>query len=103
LIIPVTIIPEATYLINHYLGQQEEAAFLASINCGELALEQVSNVDMARCSELIELYADANIGFVDASVIAVSERLKVTKIFTTDRRHFGLIRPKHCAALELLP
>jgi len=103
LIVPVTVIPEAAYLINRYLGQQAEVAFLASLNNGELALEQVSNADMVRCSELLEIYADANIGFVDASVIAVSERLKVAKILTTDRRHFSLIRPEHCPALELLP
>jgi predicted nucleic acid-binding protein len=103
LIVPITVIPEATYLINRYLGQKAEAAFLASINNGELALEQVSSADIVRCSELLDLYEDANIGFVDSSVIALAERLKVTKILTTDRRHFSMIRPKHCKALELLP
>jgi predicted nucleic acid-binding protein len=103
LVVPVTVIPEATYLINRYLGQQAEAAFLASINSDELSLEQVTRADMVRCSELLAQYADANIGFVDASVVAVAERLKIPRILTTDRRHFSLIRPKHFPALELLP
>jgi predicted nucleic acid-binding protein len=48
-------------------------------------------------------YADSDIGFVDASIVAVAERLNVRKIVTLDRRHFGLIRPRHCEAFAILP
>jgi predicted nucleic acid-binding protein len=43
------------------------------------------------------------LGFVDVSLVAVSERLKISAIATTDRRHFSRIRPKHTAAFRLLP
>jgi predicted nucleic acid-binding protein len=42
-------------------------------------------------------------GGVDASVIAVAERFGVERIATLDRRHFGVVRPKHTPALTLLP
>ena len=48
-------------------------------------------------------YADSNIGFVDASIVAVAERLDIRKVLTLDRRHFGVIRPRHCPALDILP
>ncbi|OGW28926.1 MAG: hypothetical protein A2X59_11640 [Nitrospirae bacterium GWC2_42_7] len=46
---------------------------------------------------------DANLGFVDASIMAIAERLKVKKIFTTDRRHFSILKPKHCKSFTLVP
>jgi uncharacterized protein len=33
----------------------------------------------------------------------MAERLGVTRLLTLDRRHFGLIRPRHCPALDILP
>jgi uncharacterized protein len=47
--------------------------------------------------------ADADIGFVDAAVLAVVERLDEPKLASLDHRHFGRLRPRHCDALALLP
>jgi len=33
----------------------------------------------------------------------VAERLGVAGLLTLDHRHFGLIRPRHCTALDILP
>jgi predicted nucleic acid-binding protein len=41
-------------------------------------------------------------GFVDATIGATAERLKISRILTTDRRDFPVIRPRHCKAFELL-
>jgi len=43
------------------------------------------------------------LGIVDASIVALCERLGETKLATLDRRHLGAIRPRHCDAFELLP
>ena len=59
--------------------------------------------DYARITEIMEAYADRDVGFVDASVLAVVERLGETKLATLDRRHFSILRPSHVDALELLP
>jgi uncharacterized protein len=40
---------------------------------------------------------------VDASVVAVAERLGLAEVATLDRRHFSAIRPKHVTAFTLLP
>ena len=66
-------------------------------------LEPVEPPDWARIVELLEEYADMPLGIVDASVVAACERLGVTTLATLDRRHFSVVRPRHCEALTLVP
>jgi uncharacterized protein len=35
--------------------------------------------------------------------VAIAERLRLTAIATTDRRHFSGIRPRHRASFTLVP
>jgi predicted nucleic acid-binding protein len=63
----------------------------------------MKNEDFRRVWQLLDTYANINIGFVDASLIAIAERLKINRILTTDRKHFSIIRPRHCSAFDLLP
>ncbi len=65
--------------------------------------EPVEPADWRRIVELLDEYADLGLGTVDASVIAACERLGVTELATLDRRHFSVVRPRHCEALTLLP
>jgi hypothetical protein len=101
LLVPVSVVPEAAYLIRTRLGSAAERAFVASLAAEELAIEPLRTADLARISELMEAYAQ--IGFVDASVVATAERLRVSTIATTDRRHFGAVRPRHVPAFTLVP
>jgi predicted nucleic acid-binding protein len=103
LIVPVTVIPEACYLMNTYVGRDTERRFVLSLLQGEMRVENLTIEDLKRASRLLEQYQDANIGFVDATVVAVAERLRIRRLLTTDRRHFTLIRPRHCPAFHLLP
>jgi predicted nucleic acid-binding protein len=70
---------------------------------GELRLEATTTGDLARMAELVWTYADFLPGAADASVIAIAERLDVTWVATIDYRHFRVVRPRHCDALDLLP
>jgi len=74
-----------------------EAAFLESVATGEFEYVAVTNDDLLRMAELVRAYTDLPLGAVDASVIAISERLKVTDVATLDRRHFSVVRPKPAA------
>jgi predicted nucleic acid-binding protein len=53
--------------------------------------------------ELVVQYADLPLGAVDASVVAIAERLGVTEVATLDRRHFTVVRPRGIGPLLLLP
>ena len=48
-------------------------------------------------------YRDAELDYTDTSIMVVAERLNITRIFTFDRRDFGMYRPKHCDYFELVP
>lgn len=54
-------------------------------------------------AELVETYIDLPLGIVDAAVIAIAERLRLTEIATLDHRHFTVVRPQHTTAFVLLP
>jgi uncharacterized protein len=103
LLVPATVLPEVCYLLNTHLGQEPEKALIAAIIQGELRIEGLKDEDFRRSLRFLETYSDINIGFVDASLVAMAERLKIQRILTTDRRHFSIVRPCHCHAFELLP
>jgi uncharacterized protein len=102
LLVPVTVVTEVCQLIEKRQGSKAEAAFLSSFRSG-LVLIDVTNEDLGRMSELVEVYADLPLGAVDASVIAVAERLGLTEVATLDRRHFTVVRPRYVGAFTLLP
>jgi uncharacterized protein len=101
--VPSTVLPEVDYFVTRNMGAYAAASFMEQITTGELRFEFLSAADFPRTVELMRRYSDSNIGFVDASIVAVAERLNVRKVITLDRRHFGPIRPRHCPALEILP
>ena len=90
-------------MIESRLGPRAEAAFVTSIAAGELAVIELITTDWARCAELIDTYTDLGLGLVDASVIAIAERLRVTTIATMNHRDFAVVRPAHCDTFELIP
>jgi uncharacterized protein len=61
------------------------------------------NEDILRIAEILDRYADSRIDFVDASVMAVAERLNIVTVLTLDRRDFSLFRPRHCDGFVLIP
>jgi predicted nucleic acid-binding protein len=103
LVVPVTVLPEADYLLTTRLGPRVAIAFLESIVQGDMSLEHLTSADVRRALEIVKTYTESDVGFVDASIVALAERLRVGRILTLDRRHFHFLRPAHRAAFELLP
>jgi hypothetical protein len=103
LVVPVAVLPEVAYLLAAHLGPEAEQKLVRSVVNGEMTLEELTLQDLRRALELLNRYAAARIGFVDAAVVATAERLRISRILTTDRRDFSLMRPRHCRAFELLP
>jgi hypothetical protein len=52
---------------------------------------------------IVRKYQTLKLGYVDAIVVALAERLGEATIATLDRRHFGVIRPEHAPAFRLIP
>ncbi len=102
-VIPVCVLSEVCYLLHTRISPDAEAAFVRALADGEFTTEPLEPEDVTRASELLEKYSDLALGFVDATVIATAERLDVTEVLTTDRRHFAAVRPRHIRSLRLSP
>ncbi|GAA4702849.1 type II toxin-antitoxin system VapC family toxin [Phytohabitans rumicis] len=103
LMVPAPVITEVFWLLESTQGPQAEAAFLDAVARSELDVVAITALDAYRMAELVRRYADLPLGAVDASVVTVAERLRVTEIATLDRRHFTVVRPAHVEAFTLLP
>lgn len=103
LVIPAPVFVEVDYWIHTRLHPGVLVALLDDILAGAYIVEDLRPDDYRRIRELCDRYADADVGFVDASVLAVAERLNEPKLATLDHRHFGMMHPRHVDALRLLP
>lgn len=103
LVIPSPVLVEVDYWIQRRLHPGALVALVADIEAGAYTVVDLEAADYTRVRELCDRYADADIGFVDAAVLAIVERLDEPKLATLDRRHFGLLRPRHRESIELLP
>jgi uncharacterized protein len=103
LLVPGAALVEIDYWLVKLGGPEVWAQFVADIDNGAYRVHQPTQADLARAAELELAYRDLRLGFVDASIVALCERLGETQVATLDHRHFSLVRPRHCSHLELLP
>jgi uncharacterized protein len=103
IVVPALVVTEVAYFLGDRIGNHAELAFARSIRRGELDVEPVEPPDWMRIEELVDQYADLPLGVVDASVVAACERLGAETLASLDRRHFSIVRPRHCEALRLVP
>lgn len=102
-IVPAPVLVELEYLLRRAEDAGAFRAFLEDAARGAFTIEALLADDYSRVGELLQTYSDLRLGFVDAAVLAVTERLHEPKLATLDHRHFRVIRPRHTEALELLP
>jgi len=103
LLVPAPVVVELDWLAGNRLGPEPFAAFLTDVEEQSIAIVELVRADYVRVRDLLARYADLKLGFVDAAVVAVVERLREDKLATLDHRHFAAIRPRHVEALTLLP
>jgi uncharacterized protein len=103
LVVPVLVLSELDYWCGERLTTDVWLSFLEDVLNGAYGIESPTQGDLERCRDLQLTYADLRVGVVDASILALAERLAETKVATLDHRHFATMRPRHISALELLP
>jgi predicted nucleic acid-binding protein len=101
LILPAPVIPEVDHLLGQRLGAASRQTFYAGIVDGYYLVADVPTATYERIADLNRRFESLGLGFVDAAVAALAEVLGLTRIATTDRRHFDPL----AAALgfELVP
>jgi hypothetical protein len=103
LVVPTCVLVEVDYWTQKLLGHEIWDVFVEDVMAGAYRVEPLTLEDLKRASELERTYRHLDLGLVDASVIALCERLGETKVATLDHRDFSVVRPRHCASLRLLP
>ncbi len=103
LVVTVPVLVELEWLATRRLGPTAFDEVLASVDEGALLVTDLDPGDWARVRSLCRTYSDLPLGLVDASVIALAERLGERVVATLDRRHFGVVRPRHVPSLALVP
>lgn len=103
LLVPQVALTEVVYILKRETGMRGALAFLDEFNASFLRLQDVIPDDLIRVREIMAEYIDARLDFVDCCMMALSERLAITQVFTYDQRDFSIFRPRHVDYLELLP
>jgi predicted nucleic acid-binding protein len=101
LILPASVVPEVDHLLGRRLGPKSRLTFYAGIVEGYYLVADLPKDGYARVAELNRRYGDIDLGFVDASIIAMAETLGLSRIATTDRRRFAPLA--ETLSLEILP
>lgn len=101
--VPGTVVAEVCYLLARAAGTQAEAQFLDLLGSGFLSPVDLTPEGYQRAAQLVRRYADLPLGGVDASLVAVAERLGIAELVTLDMRHFTVVRPNHVEAFRLSP
>ena len=97
------VLAELDYLLIRHVGRRAQAALLEEVARGAYQLEPFGAADVARAGEVVEQYADLEIGLADASIVVLAERHAVTEVLTLDQRHFRAMRIERRKRFKVLP
>jgi len=101
LILPAPVIPEVDHLLGVRLGARSRQTFYAGIVEGAYLVVDLPREGYARVADLNSRFDDLALGFVDAAIVALAESLGLSRVATTDRRHFAPLAS--ALSLELVP
>jgi predicted nucleic acid-binding protein len=101
LILPAPVIPEVDHLLGRRLGAKSRLTFYAGMVEGYYLVVDLPSAAYARVADLNRRFDDLELGFVDAAIVALAEALGLSRVATTDRRHFAPLAA--ALSLELLP
>ena len=101
LILPAPVIPEVDHLLGQRLGVKSRLAFYEGVVEGYYLVADLPRDGYRRVAELTQRFHELELGFVDAAVVALAEALGLSRIATTDRRHFTPLA--QALSLQLVP
>ena len=97
------VLAELDYLVMRHVGRRAQAALLDEVARGAYQLEPFGAVDVARAKEVVEQYADLEIGLADASIVVLARRHTIADVLTLDQRHFRAMRIERRKRFKVLP
>jgi predicted nucleic acid-binding protein len=102
-IISIAVLPELFFMVADRRSYHDAIRALRMVRDSRFQIEQILSEDLKRMDEIMEKYSDNKFDFADTAIMALSERMKLTQVYTFDHRDFGVYRPLHTDYLEILP
>lgn len=100
-VIPAPVLVEVEYLLRPWPDAFE--ALVADCEAGHYRVFELAPGWLSRATATLARYRDLGVGLVDVAVLLTVEAFSEERLATLDHRHFAVLRPAHCEALELLP
>ena len=91
-LLPWAILAEVDYLLGAHVGGGAQDAFMADLADGSFVVEWGRDDDLEEAGRLTRQYSALRLGLVDAVVLAIAGRRRVTAIATLDVRHFAAVK-----------
>ncbi len=80
------VVTEVSHMLD--FNVQTQIDFLTWIQLGGVNIEAIKNEDIGRIIELSMKYSDLPMDLADASLVVLSEKLKIKKIITIDSDYY---------------
>ena len=95
------VISEAMHLLRFSWEAQDGLWDLIASNA--LRLFSLDVTDVQRMRQLMQKYRDLPMDLADAALVRIAERESLSRIFTIDRRDFGVYRPAKVGRFQIIP
>jgi len=97
------VLTEAWLLIEARVGVYFANRLWMSVSQGIFDILELDRDDLVNAFKIENKYRESGFGFIDSTCFALCEKYKIRKVFTYDRKHFGIYKPGFSEILELLP
>ncbi|MFO7902837.1 MAG: PIN domain-containing protein [Pirellulaceae bacterium] len=95
------VLTEAAYRLRRYPVKRSK--LFQAVRDEIYVLLPLGARDMVDIEAVFQTYHDQEVDLADACLVHLANREQITKIFTLDRRHFGVYRMANGRPFELLP
>lgn len=103
LLVSPYVVAELDYLLGTRVGVEAELAVLRELAGPGYELAVADAPLLAAAADVVEQYADQDIGVTDASIVVLAHRHRTDRVLTLDRRHFEVLRTLDGSPFALLP
>lgn len=94
---------EALYFLGDRRGWKGQGSLWVLFTRGSIRLHTPNSDEWKRVRELMEQYQDTPMDFADASLVSLAEVTGANKIFTLDKKDFGIYRINGRDPFEIIP
>ncbi len=95
------VLTEASYRLRRY--PTDRAKLLSAVRDGIYGLLPLHASDLDGIRAVFGTFHDQDVDLADAALVHLANRESMTRVFTLDRRHFGVYRTAKGQPFEVLP